>query len=489
MSGRIACADVPALPLQLLARERKGWRDAPLVVVEADAPEAKILWADARARACSVRPGMRYASALALCRELRAAPVAAEAVEALRVELLAALSARTPRVEPDAARPGVFWLDPAGLVPLFGALDAWAIHVHDALTDLELTGAVVVGFSRLPCWAITRGIDGVLVLSSPEEEAARAGRARVVDLDLPAELCEALLALDVTTLAGFLALPRGEVGVRFGPVASRLHAGFAGALQVPMQPAHLEPPVVVEAELEPPDDDVHRLLFCIKGGIHALMAELGRRALALGALELTLELERPNRTPHHRERLEPAQPTRDALALLELVRLRLADRRLPARVERVALRAEPARLDGRQLELFAGRRRDPDAAARAIARLRAAFGPHAAARAVLRDAWLPEHRFAYEPAAALEAPAPEPREKGTLVRRLFAAPAPLPSDRSGRPRTTPPLVALSGPYRIQGGWWEQETLRDYFFGERADGALLWLYRAPSGGWFLHGDVD
>jgi len=484
---RVACVDVPALPLQLLARAHPAWTELPLAVVEDDDPQAKLLWVDSKAAALRIRPGLRYATALQISRELRAAPVAPDVLAAARAELLEALQARTPRVEPDAERPGVFWLDPTGLVPLFGPVERWARHVHDGLTALALRGSVVVGFARLPCWAIARGRRDVVVLRSAAEEAARAGRAPLIRLDLPPALRDALAALDVRDLGGFLALDRGEIGLRFGPEASRLHALFADAMRPPMQAAAFEEPIAIEAELDPPDDDAHRLLFCIKGALHALMAELGQRALALAALSLRFELELHDA---HEERLEPARPTRDALGVIELVRLRLADLRLPSRVERVALTAEPARLDGRQLELFGGRRRDPDAAGRSLARLRAAFGERAVTRPVLRDGWLPENRFAYEPATSVDAPRPGDEGDGALVRRVLSRPERLPHDRDGRPRTEPPLVRLTGPYRLQGGWWVKEVLRDYYFGEREDGALLWLFHDRARrGWFLHGSVD
>ena len=62
-----------------------------------------------------------------------------------------------------------------------------------------------------------------------------------------------------------------------------------------------------------------------------------------------------------------------------------------------------------------------------------------------------------------------------------------------------PLSLLSGPERIEAGWWDAGLAeRDYFIAEAADGALVWIYRArlplsaqsgsDSGrsGWFLHG---
>jgi protein ImuB len=331
------------------------------------------------------------------------------------------------------------------------------------------------------------------------------------------------------------------VSVRFGPEARALHALFADALRPPMQAARPEEPILVEAELEAPDDDLTRLLFCIKGGLHALMSELARRSLALSALEVRLELEaapRPITAEHARaidlaiarrghshpasgrrgasaeapsgvasgssplatesgdravvvERIEPACATRDALSVLELVRLRFASVSLPARVERIVLEAEAGRLDGTQLSLFAGRRHDPEAASRGIARLRAAFGEGAVTRPVLRDAWLPEAAFAWEPTDRVGVPSSlATSSDGHLVRRVLPAPIELPSGSDGRPRTSPPIEAMTGPYRLQGGFWIGEHARDYFYAERTDGALLWLYRdRHRGRWFLHGHLD
>ncbi len=486
---RVACVDIPALPLQLLRRAEPRWRGAPLAVVEEDHPQAYVLWIDPAAAKKGVRVGMRYAAALQLCRELRAAPVPRARIEAAYAELIEALGRSTPKVEPDA-RAGVLWLDPSGLGTLFGPLERWAARVHATVRSLSFRAGVVVGFARLPSWAIARSRGpGPFVVESPAEEADLASRAPLGMLEIPPEVRDALVALGITTLGGFLELPRGEVGVRFGPEARELHALFADALRPPMQAVRAIEPVVVEAELETPDDDLGRLIFCIKGGLHAMMSELSRRALALSALSITFELERlePIVT-----RIEPARATRDALSVLELARLRLSSVQLGARVEKIVLEAEASRLDGTQLVMFAGRRHDPEAAARGIARLRASFGDDAVTRAALRDAWLPEQAFAWEPADAVGLPdgSRAPPAEGRLVRRVLPAPVELPSGSNGRPRTDPPIEAMTGPYRLPGGFWSSEHARDYFYAERADGALLWVYRDRYlERWFLHGHLD
>ena len=95
----VACVDVPALPLQLVWRQRPAWRAEPVVVVAEDRPQGEVLWACERARAARVLPGQRYAQALSLCSGLRAQVVADAEIAAAVAELSRALHGVTPRVE------------------------------------------------------------------------------------------------------------------------------------------------------------------------------------------------------------------------------------------------------------------------------------------------------------------------------------------------------------------------------------------------------
>ena len=52
-----------------------------------------------------------------------------------------------------------------------------------------------------------------------------------------------------------------------------------------------------------------------------------------------------------------------------------------------------------------------------------------------------------------------------------------------------PLEIVSGPERIETGWWDgRDVRRDYFVAGGRAGVRLWLYRERSrgGGWWLHG---
>jgi protein ImuB len=51
------------------------------------------------------------------------------------------------------------------------------------------------------------------------------------------------------------------------------------------------------------------------------------------------------------------------------------------------------------------------------------------------------------------------------------------------------LTLLSGPERIEAGWWDgQDVRRDYFVATDPRGATLWVFRERSGKrqWYLHG---
>jgi protein ImuB len=201
--------------------------------------------------------------------------------------------------------------------------------------------------------------------------------------------------------------------------------------------------------------------------------------------------------PSKDEFIEPAKPTLDVPMVIDLVRLRLESLVLPAAVEEVRIELEGIGASPEQLALFAThRRRDLEAAARAMDRLRAAMGPMAVTRPRLRAAHLPEASFEWEPIKVASFPraADHGASSTPLVRRFMPRPLPLPP----RPRHEPEawlgrrgaVVRMHGPFRVSGGWWIRVVERDYYFAETQHGEVLWIYYdRPRRRWFLHGIVD
>ncbi|MCY7316287.1 MAG: DNA polymerase Y family protein, partial [Rubrivivax sp.] len=79
---------------------------------------------------------------------------------------------------------------------------------------------------------------------------------------------------------------------------------------------------------------------------------------------------------------------------------------------------------------------------------------------------------------------------------LLAEPLPL-HERNAVPLLEGrPLVVVSGPERIETGWWDGDPIaRDYYIAQQEDGSLLWIYRSRlpvragahgEATWHLHG---
>jgi protein ImuB len=79
---------------------------------------------------------------------------------------------------------------------------------------------------------------------------------------------------------------------------------------------------------------------------------------------------------------------------------------------------------------------------------------------------------------------------------LVEPPQPLRCNAQEQPLYAGPLTRISGPHRIEAGWWEGQgglQTRDYYVYRSATRGLLWVYheRLPdaassASGWFLHG---
>ena len=478
---RTACVDLPAFPLQLLMQQHDDWRGHPVAVVDQDKPQGKLLWVNEQARALRVLPGMRYASALAQARQLRAAEVPRERIERAIDQLLRQLRRFTPHVEASRDEPGVFWLDAAGLERLYPSLRDWAESIRIELSRSGFESTLIVGFARFGSYALAKSKRGMLVLQAPEDECAAARRVPLDRLALIPEHRETLRLLGIRTLGAFIDLPPDGLESRFDADLHRLHRVACGALGAPLQPEPVIPPAAARRLLDHAETDAGRLLYLIEELLQAVLQRLEQRGESLAELWLRLHFESKGLQT---ESIRPAAPTRNTKQLMELLALRLqAIAPLPRGVEEIGLVARGVGRRRKQLELFAERpRRDLAAANRALARVRAELGDDAVVVARLRDGHLPEARFRWERLESLGSARPREVEVASLVRRMLDQPQPLPP----RPRHAPdgwmlrgltdgPVTRVMGPYVVSGGWWRRPIHREYLFAETQKGELLWVY--------------
>ena len=215
-------------------------------------------------------------------------------------------------------------------------------------------------------------------------------------------------------------------------------------------------------------------------------SEPHRRAAAPPATELRIEL---------------AVPSDDAGHLQALLRERLAGCELAAPTLELRLYCQQlAQSEAPNGELFATRLNQSEGFVRLIERLRARLGD-------AQVQWLqplqdhrPEWAGRLQSAAgsevALNVSTPPPHRPMWLLPDAQVLP-----ERGALPLLAGrPLQLLSGPERIEAGWWDHSgpgaglATRDYFIAQAADGALVWIYRmrlppdvaTRHEGWFLHG---
>ena len=184
-----------------------------------------------------------------------------------------------------------------------------------------------------------------------------------------------------------------------------------------------------------------------------------------------------------------------------LLREQLARLRLPAPTLELRLQAEDiSRRAPPNTELFATAQSEHEGLTRLIERLQARLGPGQVQRLVAIEDHRPERASAWCEARASGRPAtggaarqqapaiagsrraadPQapPRARGPAARPVWLQAAEPLLERAARPLLDGrPLQLLSGPERIEAGWWDAGLAgRDYFIAATAEGALVWIYR-------------
>ncbi len=477
---RWACVNVRAFPLQVLVVGNPGWETCPAAVVSRDTPQGTVLWINRAAREKAIRPGLRYAAALGLEPGLRAGVVSDDEVRDGIRKLANALQRFTPDVEPSEEIPGVFWLNANGLSTLFDSASAWARQIRDHVREHGYVASVSVGYSRFGSLAVASGDRGVVVFTDPHAEWQAAMNVPVAMFGLPLEAIETFELLKIQTVGDFLALPPEGIRKRFSSDVYELHRRARSEEHLPVRAYREEPKPVRQLVFEQPETDSTRVLLRLARMLHPLIKDIAARGEAIAQVDWSMVFDRGGSGEFS---VRPAVPTLHQRRLLELMKLRMESVELPDGVAVLTLSVEGVATSHEQSALFQVERSwDLSAADRALARVRALFGPEAVVRAELQQAHLPEASFRWVPLERLQLPQPTDMHGSPLVRRLFQRPEPLRSH--GR------LVPVAGPHIISGGWWMREVHREYHFLRDEDGRLLWAYYdRRRERWFLQAEVE
>lgn len=466
---------LPDLPLQVFTR---GVDDAGALAVVEHHPRARVVAATPAALARGVEAGRSVAGALAVAPELQLRDRDTAQENATLREFAAWAGQFTPNVSLDP--PDAIVLEASASRRLFGGVEALAQRIDEALPPLGLNAKLAAAPTPLAARWLARMRPGALIHASQ-------GWAHCLDA-LPVDLLadgaavarstlELLHGIGVRRLGEAARLPRDGLARRQASVVTETLARARGELPDPRP--WFVPPERFDSRLVLPASVGHTepLLFAAGRLFSGLTAWLSARHAALDRCRLSLE---HDELPDTELEIVTGRPGRDEARLALLAREHLAALTLPAPVEALRLSAEaPATLHARTQDLFG----DPDAARDSatllLDRLRARLGADAV-RTVLP---LAEHR----PERAWQAAEPGSR----CPRKLVAAcPRPLWLMKEPRPLgSIRPFTLLSGPERIESGWWDgAEVRRDYYVARTPQAALWWIFERldPPGGWYVHG---
>jgi len=462
----------PDLPLSVFARAGTG-RVAAVVSSASHRPD--VVAANDAAKRRGIVAGLSIAAALALdpgiaihLRDERA-----EAAALKSIALWAGQWTSTISIEPPAA----VLLEISGCLHYFEGLPKLLARIDAGLAALGFSGIVATAPTALAASLLAQAGQAIAIEHAADLEP-RLTALPVALLDSARPVLDTLTGIGVRTLADLLALPRDGVARRFG---QRLldEIDRARGLQPDPRPLFVTPERYYgQLELPVPVAEAEALLFAAKRLVVELAGFLQGRGA--GVTRLRFDLIHEDAAPT--AIVLGLAATRKVEHIVNVLRERLAREELPDRVEAIRLISEEiAPLPGQDGELFAGAPRHGENGAQWIERVRARLGDDSVRALALHADHRPEHAWRYREAASASV-APLPADAPRRPLWLLSRPRPLGVDPA-----SVQLCLLSGPERIESGWWDGgEIGRDYFVGSDAQGGQLWLYRDRGGEWFVHG---
>ncbi len=483
-------AYVPDLALCAL---HSSTRTAPLVVVDPEDHNQRILVADARALEAGVRAGMTLGAALAVAPGIEPAARDVARELALMQQLAAVAAEFTPSVSIEPPDGLLVEIKPS--LALFGGLRELcrrlraAAHAAPVLARCGLVPHFTLAPTALSALVAARA-GARCFITDPNVLPARLKPLPLRALRWPEEENRRLEAMGVRTLGEVLRLPRAGFAQRFGKTALSDLDRLLGRRADPRGRLARRERYIGRLDLDHEVEEHERILQALDPLLAELEQFLRVRQRGITALQC--------RFHHYRAAptscvLQLAAPEADAARLRSLLRERLATLALPEPVRRCELRS--GALTSRECVSralwspgergFASTGEMPALVEHLRARLgaRAVYGVESVA------AHRPEHAWRVaEPVMAATVPDAPGAKRVHRPIWLLRDPEEL-ALRQGRPWLRGALVLLAGPERIESGWWDGgDVERDYYVAADPHGARLWIYHDRTGPrrWFLHG---
>lgn len=468
---------LPELPVELFLRAASTSK--PFAVTENN----RIHACNHKAQEKGVQQGMQENAALALLPEL----VLKSRDPSAETETMFGLAAWASQFTPATALdlPNTLVLDVTASLKLFGAPEVIVNKLSLGLRELGFHPVwAVAPTAKAACWFARMGEQAMI-----DDHPALMRKIAALPLTVlkqSADLMGDFSSMGLATIGDIQSLPRDGIARRFGE--ELLAEIDRGTGQRPDPRAFFKPPAVFLAEIELPAEatQADALFFASRRLLIQMAGFLAARSSGIERFTLRL-LHKTTASEVHVGMISPSQ---DVEHFSRLLREQLGTHSLREPVRSIAIFADsvrPLRVDSGTLFI-------DDAASAGnwkilVDHLRSRLGEKSVHGLSARSEHRPEYAsVAMEPdTAQLQLPL-EGRPFWMLER-----PRPIHSvdHYSG---STDRIQLVSGPERIESGWWDgREVIRDYFVALSTEKTLLWIYRErpvarleQKGGWYLHG---
>lgn len=467
-----ACILLPRLALDAVLR-RSPDPGAPLALVGGPAHLRSLHAVNEAAAQAGLRIGMRLTAAQALLPEFAMVEHDPRA-DAHWQRFLAAWAYRHSSLV-SAQWPGCIVLEVRASFRLLGPWPRIEARLREELGALGFRHRIALAPTPRAAHVLAGLRDGLVVMQ-PGAMPALLDRVPVRHARFAGDIGERLHRMGIRDLRTLRTLPRDGLRRRFGlPLLDHLDRLYGDA-DDPL--AYYAPPDHFDARIELGHEVEHHtaLLFPLRRLLGDLCTTLSIRDG--GVQRFVLRLEHEGRL-HTDVEVGLLAPERDPALLFELTRNRLERVQVARPVVglRLIARALPPFVPAAR-DLFETRPQQQLPWPQLRERLRARLGDDAVHRIAPRGDPRPEHAWARVDGdgAYIDAAPPRPPRPAWLLRR----PIPL---RDPRPRI------VSGPERLESGWWDGgDARRDYYVLETARGQRAWAFTPAGerGGWMLHG---
>lgn len=448
------------------------------------------------ARMAGVKPAMRRGGVLMLAPDARIHERTAAREDAALQAVAMAMLQYTPQVT--LSEEATLLLDIGASLRLFGGIRSLCRRVRADLRDLGFTGKLSCAPTAWAAWMLARA-DGGRVL---KQQSSKRKLYRLPVMVLPAArpFASWFEGIGCDTIGDLQRLPRPGLQRRCGRALLDLLDCAFGSISELFE--WIEAPTKFEAKMELFDriENAELLLAGTQRLILQLIGWLCVMQLAVKGIMLKLEHERGRvaRAPTEVDILL-AEPVWHSDHIVRLLKERLGKLVLEAPVIGLVLQTTQLQpMEPPTESLFPEPGGTEEDQVRMIELLVARLGedkvrqvkPVADHRPEVANTWVSIQEKVRETVIADQLPP----NLSSIVRPTWLLVNPIPLlVRDHRPFYGSPLRMVSGPERVEAGWWGDTAARDYWIAEGQEHALYWVYRERVAGgedleprWFLHG---